>query len=420
MPENWKTYKLGEVAALRKKTLRPKDFNGEKYIGLEHIGQGDFLLNGIGIASDVTSNKFKFKSGDILYGKIRPYFKKVYKPQFSGICSTDILIIKSSSEEVVTQEYLYQLIKTQAFTDKAVETSSGTKMPRADWNSLEQVEYTFPPLQEQKSIASILSALDDKIELNLQMNNTLEEMAMALYKHWFVDFGPFQDGEFVASELGEIPKGWEVKKLGELFKLKHGFAFKGKHFQLEERDELLLTPGNFQSSGGIKFNWGKQKFYSGDFPNDYILTKGDLVIALTDLTQSCEILGAPAIIPDNDYKYLHNQRLGLVTDLSPQFSNEFIYCTANSRDFRSFIRNSKTGSTVSHTSPTRIYDYKIALPPQGLEINFMEELKNLLELTFTNSSENKTLTQLRDTLLPKLISGEVRVKDAEKTLSEVL
>ena len=89
MPENWKIYKLGEVAALRKKTVRPKNFNGEKYIGLE-LGQGDFLLNGIGIASDVTSNKFKFKSGDILYGKIRPYFKKVYKPQFSGICSTDI------------------------------------------------------------------------------------------------------------------------------------------------------------------------------------------------------------------------------------------------------------------------------------------------------------------------------------------
>ena len=114
MPENWKTYKLGEVAALRKQTVRPKDFNGEKYIGLEHIGQGDFLLNGIGIASDVTSNKFRFKSEDILYGKIRPYFKKVYKPAFYGICSTDILIIKSSSEEIVTQEYLYQLVKNSS------------------------------------------------------------------------------------------------------------------------------------------------------------------------------------------------------------------------------------------------------------------------------------------------------------------
>ena len=173
------------------------------------------------------------ESNDILYGKIRPYFKKVYQPQFSGICSTDILIIKSISKEIVTQEYLYQLIKTQAFTDKAVETSSGTKMPRADWNSLEQVKFTFPPFQEQKSIASILSALDDKIELNLQMNKTLEEMAMVLYKHWFVDFGPFQDGEFVASELGEIPKGWEVKNLDEVVEVKNGYAFKGKDFQEE-------------------------------------------------------------------------------------------------------------------------------------------------------------------------------------------
>lgn len=213
MPNNWKTYKLGDFAQLRKEGIKPSEFNGEKYIGLEHIGQGSFLLDGIGDASDVTSNKSKFKSGDILYGKIRPYFKKVYRPKFSGICSTDMLIIKSRNEEIVTQNYLHQIIKTQDFTDKATETSTGTKMPRADWKSLQKVEFKIPPLPEQKAIANILSAIDDKIENNLAINKTLEDMAMALYKHWFVDFGPFQDGEFIDSELGPIPKGWEVQRL---------------------------------------------------------------------------------------------------------------------------------------------------------------------------------------------------------------
>ena len=181
MHNNWKTYNLGEIAKLRKKTIAPKDFDNQHYIGLEHIGQGTFLLDGIGTASDATSNKSIFKSGDILYGKIRPYFKKVCRPKFSGICSTDILVINSRDEELITQSYLHQLIKSQDFTDKATETSSGTKMPRADWNSLEKLEYNLPDLPEQQSIASILSAIDDKIENNLAINKTLEEMAMALY-----------------------------------------------------------------------------------------------------------------------------------------------------------------------------------------------------------------------------------------------
>ena len=96
---------------------------------------------------------------------------------------------------------------------------AGSTMPMLNKSDFGKIEIEIPEIEEQKSIASILSALDDKIELNLQMNKTLEEMAMALYKHWFVDFGPFQDGEFVDSELGEIPKGWEVKTIRRFIKI---------------------------------------------------------------------------------------------------------------------------------------------------------------------------------------------------------
>jgi len=105
-----------------------------------------------------------------------------------------------------------------------------------------------------------------------------------------------------------MPNNWKTYKLGDLLKIKHGFAFKGEFFSDEKNDNVLLTPGNFNSYGGIKFNWDKQKFYKGEFPEDYILNEGDLIIALTDLTQSCSILGSTAIIKDNDYTYLHNQR----------------------------------------------------------------------------------------------------------------
>ena len=409
MPENWKTYKLGEVAALRKQTVRPKDFNGEKYIGLEHIGQGDFLLNGIGIASDVTSNKFRFKSEDILYGKIRPYFKKVYKPAFYGICSTDILIIKSSSEEIVTQEYLYQLVKTQAFTDKAVETSSGTKMPRADWNSLEQVKFAFPPLQEQKSIASILSALDDKIELNLQMNKTLEEMAMALYKHWFVDFGPFQNGEFVSTELGEIPKGWEVKPIGDVIETIGGGTPKTKVQEYWENGNIdwysptdLTKADSLFSFGTAKkiTKKGLEKSSAKMFPPRSLLMSSRATIGAITINRkpACTNQGFITMIP--------NETLTLF---------QLHGWTVNNMNL---ILSKANGSTFKEISKANFRALPIVI---GFGISpYIKEVENYYSQIENNLLENQTLTQLRETLLPKLISGEVRVKDAEKTLSEVL
>ncbi len=410
MPENWKTYKLGEVATLRKKTVRPKDFNGEKYIGLEHIGQGDFLLNGIGIASDVTSNKFKFKSEDILYGKIRPYFRKVYKPRFSGICSTDILIIKSSSEEVVTQEYLYQLIKTQTFTDKAVETSSGTKMPRADWYSLEQVEFIFPPLQEQKSIASILSALDDKIELNLQMNKTLEEMAMALYKHWFVDFGPFQDGEFVTSELGEIPKGWEVKGILELTDLLSGGTPKTKIAEYWDGTVNWVSAKDIGNGGNIYISDTEKKITEKGVENSStkILPSDTVILVARGSVGKFGMIAKPMAMNQSCY--------GLFS--KGEFSQGLVYLMCSNL-IEQFKRVSY-GSVFDTITTSTFKATKVVSPPSAV----IKELKGLIDPLFielkNNIFENQTLTQLRDTLLPKLISGEVHVKEVEKTLSEVL
>ncbi len=394
MPEIWKTYKLGKIAGLKKKTVRPKDFNGEKYIGLEHIGQGDFLLNGTGVASDVTSNKFRFKSNDILYGKIRPYFKKVYKPQFSGICSTDILIIKSISEEIVTQEYLYQLIKTQAFTDKAVETSSGTKMPRADWNSLEQVGFTFPPLQEQKSIASILSALDDKIELNLQMNKTLEEMAVALYKHWFVDFGPFQDRGFVDSELGEIPKGWEVVELGDVSTLGAG-GDKPKIFskQPNEKCNVPIFSNGISDEGLYGFT-NQPKIYDESIT---VSARGTIGFVSLRMEPYVPIVRLISIVPNKKF-----------------VSSKYLFLWLKNQNITG------TGTTQQQLTVPDFKKTKILIPKIELVNNFTSPIDDAYNKIVFNKEENQTLTQLRDTLLPKLISGEVRVKDVEKTLSEVL
>ncbi|AVI50931.1 restriction endonuclease subunit S [Pukyongia salina] len=409
MPQNWKTYKLGDVAVLNKKNINPKNFNDEIYIGLEHIGKGSFLIESTGSASDVTSNKAIFASGDILYGKIRPYFKKVYRPKFSGICSTDILVIGPRNESNVTQDYLYQLIRTQEFTDRATETSTGTKMPRADWNSLTKLNYSFPPLSEQKAIVSILSALDDKIELNLQQNKTLEEMAMALYKHWFVDFGPFQDGEFVDSELGMIPKGWEVKSIGELIETLGGGTPKTKVIEYWQNGDIdwysptdLTSANSLYSLGTAKkiTKLGLQKSSAKLFPKNSLLMSSRATIGAITINrkEACTNQGFITMLP-NDKLSLYQLHGWTV------FNMDVIISKAN-------------GSTFKEISKTNFRNLPIAL---GIKIqDYLTEVSNYYSLIESNILENQTLTQLRDTLLPKLISGEVRLKEFEKTAEAAL
>ena len=184
----WPTVTLGDCAVLVRETISPSDGEDIPYIGLEHIGENTLSLLGHGTASDVISMKACFQSGDILFGKLRPYFRKVVRAPFNGICSTDIWVVRA--KEKVDQGFLYYCMASQPFVDFATLGSEGTRMPRAKWEYVLRYEILLPPLPEQRAIAHILGTLDDKIEQNRRMNETLEAMAQALFKSWFIDFDP--------------------------------------------------------------------------------------------------------------------------------------------------------------------------------------------------------------------------------------
>jgi type I restriction enzyme S subunit len=408
MSQNWKTYKLSQIATLRKQNIAPKDFEDQLYIGLEHIGQGNFLLEGIGKATDATSNKSVFLSGDILYGKIRPYFKKVYRPQFDGICSTDILIIKSKNKDLILQEYLHQIIKTQEFTDKATETSSGTKMPRADWSSLLNYEISVPPLPEQRSIASILSALDDKIELNLQMNKTLEEMAMALYKHWFVDFGPFQNGEFVDSELGMIPKGWEVNRLDDILEIRRGGSPRPIQDFLSDEGLPWMKISDATASNSPFLYSTKEYIKIEGLRKTVLIKPGSIILSNSATPGLPRLIEFETCIHDG---WLHFPQI-------KRFNRYILYLLF--LDIKEHLIQQGNGSVFTNLKTEILKSQLINLPPLEVETNFTNQITPWFEQIRNNTKENQTLTTLRDTLLPKLISGEVRVKEAESILEEVL
>ena len=154
---------------------------------------------------------------------------------------------------------------------------------------------------------------------------------------------------------------WGEYKLGDIVAIKHGFAFKGEFFSEEPTGNILLTPGNFKIGGGYKGS--KLKYYNGEIPQSYVLSTGDIVVTMTDLSKMADTLGYSAKIPSGNSKvFLHNQRIGLVKQLDDNFDPDFLYWLMRTEHYQKFVAGSATGVTVKHTSPSKIYAFKFKAP----------------------------------------------------------
>src|SRR5687768_6292489 len=183
-------------------------------------------------------------------------------------------------------------------------------------------------------------------------------------------------------------KDWKKIQLGDLFEIKHGWAFKGEHFK-SQGELIVLTPGNFFERGGFKLQIGKEKFYSEKFPKEYLLKKDDVVIAMTE--QGPGLLGSPAIIP-SDNKFLHNQRIGLITNNKPRLiQDKFIYYLFFTKAVRNEIFGSATGTKVKHTAPKRIYKIWINCPPLSTQRKIASILSSYDDLIENNLRRIKLL-----------------------------
>lgn len=190
---------------------------------------------------------------------------------------------------------------------------------------------------------------------------------------------------------------WRAVSLGELFRVKHGFAFKSEYFTDEPQDTVLVTPGNFAIGGG--FQDGKRKYYNGQLPEDYVLKPGQVVVTMTDLSKESDTLGYAASIPNDSTIWLHNQRVGLLefkTEIPT--SPRFIEYLLRTHEYRSWIVGSATGTTVKHTAPGRIESFATRIPPieeQRAIAHILGTLDNKIEL---NRRANETLEAMARTL----------------------
>ena len=412
----WQAKTFGDCAMLIRESISPADLGDTPYIGLEHIGENTLSLIEQGVASDITSTKSRFRKGDILFGKLRCYFRKVVTAPFDGVCSTDIWITRA--KDGVDQGFLYYCMASQSFVDFADSGSEGTRMPRAQWEWVARYKIPLPSLSEQRRIAHILGTLDQKIELNRQMNKTLEATARAIFKSWFVDFTPVKakmegrkppcmDTETAAlfpsafkdSALGNIPHGWQVTTIDEDFNLTMGQSPPGSTYNEDEEGMSF-----YQGRKDFGFRYPTRRVYC-TAPKRFA-EKGDTVVSVR------------APVGDvNMVKEKCSIGRGVAAIRHKSGSRSYTYYTMQSLQ-EVFSRYEAEGTVFGSINKTDFQTLSYLRPPDEI-VEAFEGLVFPLDQTIENNeNESRTLAQTRDTLLPKLLSGEICVDEATEILEE--
>lgn len=389
---------LQDICSYVKTKVETSNYSIEDYISTENMLPEK---GGITVASSFPSGKVtEFQENDILISNIRPYFKKIWKADRRGCCSNDVLCIRANNN--VDAEFLYYLLSQDLFFAYVMSGANGSKMPRGDKQQIMNWEIEIPSEKEdQRRIASILSSLNRKIELNNKINADLEEMAQAIFKNWFVDFEPFKDGKFVDSELGMIPEGWKVGRLDEIADIVGGSTpSKAKPEYYTQKGIAWLTPKDLSNHPAVYTSRGEiditEEGYNSTstklMPKGTILFTSRAPIGYISIAQN-------DICTNQGFKSLVPKKAGTC----------FLYCFL--KYVTPVIENKSTGSTFKEASGSLMKSLQVIMPEQKVFEVFETIVSPLFARIESLEKENSRLSTLRDTLLPRLMSGELEVPE---------
>lgn len=279
----------------------------------------------------------------------------------SPFWTVDTMFWSIINTDKVDPQFLFYSICKRDFASMNV----GSAVPSMTVNILNDIQISYPKnIEDQRRIASILSSLDRKIELNNKINADLEEMAQAIFKNWFVDFEPFKDGKFVDSELGMIPEGWKVISLNEILDNVSGYSYKGS--ELQSSNIAMATIKNFERKGGFKTEGYKEIVISKKIKETQFVNMFDVLVAHTDLTQNAEIVGNPAIVLSKGgyEKLIMSMDLTKVISKIDGVTNGLLYCILSTSRFKEHALGYVNGTTVLHMSKKAVPEYTCAFPKQ--------------------------------------------------------
>lgn len=419
----WKEVRLGDVCSKIGSGATPSGgkeaYKGGDYHLIRSQNVLDFAFSKDGLASINDEQANKLKNVEIIQGDV---LLNITGDSVARCCivpseilparvNQHVVIIRPRKEELDNHYLLYYL---QHYKRQLLQIASAGATRNAITKAMiENLILSCPKsLEDQRRIASILSSLDRKIELNNKINADLEEMAQAIFKNWFVDFEPFKDGKFVDSELGMIPEGWKVISLNEILDNVSGYSYKGS--ELQSSNIAMATIKNFERKGGFKTEGYKEIVISKKIKETQFVNMFDVLVAHTDLTQNAEIVGNPAIVLSKGgyEKLIMSMDLIKVISKIDGVTNGLLYCILSTSRFKEHALGYVNGTTVLHMSKKAVPEYTCAFPK---DINQIRDLCITLDSIYKRMAvtydENSRLSLLRDTLLPRLMSGELEVPE---------
>lgn len=388
MKQGWKEVKLGEVCRFVKDRIAMNDIANEQYVSTENMIANKGGIEKPSSIPDLKSTQ-AFKKCDVLVSNIRPYFKKIWYAVNEGGCSNDVLVFRANKD--IDSRFLYYVLSEDCFFDYSTASAKGTKMPRGDKSALVKYPLPLPPLATQRKIAKILSAIDEKIDVNRRMNENLEEQARAIFQAWFVDFIPFG---------GKMPEGWKVGNIADLGNVVGGGTpSKAKAEYYADNGISWITPKDLSVQ--------KRKF----------IAKGACDISKLGLSKS----GA-TLLPKGTVLFSSRAPIGYVAiaqcevttnqgfkSVVPKSNIGTAYVFEMLKQLTPIIENMASGSTFKEISTGAMRKIPALIPDETILKKYNSVCLPLLSLQEELEEESSRLASLRDTLLPRLMSGELDV-----------
>ena len=347
--------------------------------------------------------------GDVILTTEAPLGEVAQIKDTKKVALAQRIITLRGKVEIVDNTFLKYSLQSPIMQHRLFERASGTTVIGIKSSELKKVNINLPPLEEQKKIANVLSSLDDKIELNNEMNKTLEEMAQSIFKRWFVDFEfPNEDGEpykssggeMVDSELGMIPKGWEVKKISELIEVKDGTHASPK---VSKEGFPLVTSKHIK---GDRIAIEDAKIIS---EKDYLevnkrskVDTGDILISMIGT------VGLTYFVQEEEINFAI-KNIGLFKTSQNKTLSEYFYLYLKSDNMKNYIEARLAGTTQKYISLGELRNIPVVLPNDSIIDKFKKVVGVLLDKRRLNIINNEELMITRDTLLPKLMNGEIMI-----------
>ena len=378
--EEWKECKLKDICDYGKDRIEVSTLDNSTYISTENM-----LPNRAGITTATTlpTGEYtpNFEIDDTLVSNIRPYFKKIWKATFSGGCSADVLVFKA--KENISKDYLYYVLADDEFFKYSMATSKGTKMPRGDKTPIMNYPVKLPPLPTQQKIAAILSCLDDKIELNNKINTNLEHQAQAIYTNICLN-AETQKLENLISfiETGTRPKG--------------GAELSG-----------IPSIGAEKIEGIGKYDYSNEKYISQEF---FSKMKRGIVLSKDVLLYKDGAYTGKSSMALNGFPHKEcavNEHV-FILRTQDNYAQFFLYCTLKNPDIHKAIYNLACGKAAQPgLNQQELLSVTIPFPSKDNILKFEDTVAPLMNKIVENALESRNLAIVRDTLLPKLINGEI-------------